>query len=191
MMFFNKLRSQVGLALDEAVLVMTMLSGFTGFIVVSSPLDIFGKGVNTTELVSELQEIERANYEFYRSYLSWPHETTNGEWTDNITVLQTPKVMRAYHRDRVHYTYNFLANHERGSTGNIRHEWGDGGDISQHVIEHNGQKYLEIIMENVPYDVAHDIDEKLDGEYGPNSGRVYIIFENEKVNIHYRANRVL
>jgi len=190
MYFINKLRSQVGLALDEAILVMTMLSGFAGFVVVTNPLDILGGSISPVELVSELHKIEQANYEFYRRHLSWPHETTNGGWTDNITVLQTPTVMRSSYRNR-HSVANFLPSYERNSkTGGLRHEWGDGGDISQHVVEHEGQSYLEIILENVPYDMAHDVDQKLDGKYDPNSGRVYIVFDDDKINLHYRANRV-
>jgi hypothetical protein len=192
MMFIEKLRSQMGLALDEAVLVMTMLSGFAGFVVVANPLGVFGGGMNPTELASELQRIEQANYEFHSRYLSWPHETTNGSWKDNITVLQTAKAMKAHHRDRTYIAANFLPEYEMSrKTSALQHEWGKGGDISQHEIEHNGQKYLEVILENVPYETARKVDIEVDGTYEPNEGRIQIYFEDDKINLRYRANRIL
>lgn len=192
MFFINKLKSQIGLALDETILVMTMLSGFTGFVVVADPLGISGNDNITEKLSTDLQKIEMANYEFYRRYLSWPQETTNGDWNNNILVLHSSASMKPYYKQQVYSSINFLPQYEKinSKTMALQHNIGEGGDISQHVIEYNGDKYLEVILKDVPYDIARDLDVKIDGEYNPNSGRVNIIFDNEKVNIYYRANKV-
>lgn len=190
MTLMEKLGSQVGLALDETILVMTMLSGFAGFVIVAEPFGSFGSGAAVEEAVNELTRIERANYEFYHRYLSWPHETTNGRWEDNAFVLQNAKAMSPAYHSRYRYSIaNFLPEHSaRG--GVLQHDLGDGGAITQHVVEFKGESYLEVILEDVPYDIAKDVDEEIDGVYGPTEGRVNIIFENDKINLHYRANKV-
>lgn len=182
------LKSQLGLAMDEAILATVMATSFGVFVAVNVPWgDVFG---TSTDIVEELQVIEKANAKFYASHSVWPHQTTDGDWKHNVAALVSPQAMR--------YPYNIMTAfknylpEKNTNAAQLTHTLGNGGAIMQRPISYRNADYIEIIFESVPLADARKVDIKLDGAYDPEQGRVYFVFdENEGlVNLHYRANEI-
>ncbi len=189
---FKKWRKSVeGLAYDELILVVAMVSSLGAFVAVSVPWDTVLKS-SSAKVVDEFAAIELANRAFYDRYRLWPHETTTGEDTKNIAVL--------VNRDAMKFPYNTMRSFtsmlpegtyevsEGGDT--ILHTIGDGGRVTQREVNGQDGRYLQITMENVSLVDARKIDESIDGIYDPDSGRVSVSYNDTTANVHYRANRI-
>ena len=186
----KKLKSQLGLAMDEAILAGVMAASFGVFVAVNVPWgDILGTGTN---VVDEMRQIEQANAEFYASYKLWPHQTTDGDWKRNVAALVSPQAMRYPYNIMTRFT-NFLPEKGTNATELVHNLGEKGGSIMQRPVNYRSADYIEIIFESVPLQEARQIDIEIDGTYDPEEGRVYFVFDETEgfVNIHYRANEII
>lgn len=182
------LKSQWGLAMDEAILAAAMVTSFGVFVGVNVP---WGNLLtDSTQVVAEVARIEKANKAFYMKNKLWPHQTTNGDWKMNVAALVSPEAMRYPYNIMTHFT-NYMPEYQTNAT-ELRHNLGEGGSIMQRPVTVAGAEYLEIIFERVPLREARKVDTEIDGSYDPEEGKVQLIFdENEGyVNLHYRANSI-
>lgn len=180
----------MGIAASEALLAAAMVASFGVFVVASVPWsDVLGRGESV--VVEGFEAIEKANYAFFNEYRMWPHQLTDGEETKNITALLSPESLRYPYSMRTHFK-NFLPKFNSNATV-LKHNLGEGGVITQKPVRVDGGFFMEITYENVPLRVARRIDEKIDGFYDPDHGRVYFSFKDDgsmNVNIHYIANQL-
>lgn len=186
----SKLKNQAGIATDEAILASIMVASLGAFVFVNVPWDSMFSTAN--RLVTNLESIETANNEFYERHRLWPHQTTTGDWRMNVNALVSPKAMRYPYNNMVSFK-NYLSEMSPKYTENgVRHDFGEGGSVLQRPISVHGKEYIEIILENVPLTDARKLDNKIDGEYNPDTGRVTLKFDEarETANVHYRANRI-
>lgn len=196
-MLFKKIfSSQKGIAFDELALASAVVASVGTFAVVTVPWDtVF---TSTPErIVQNATVIEQANLSFYERYRMWPHEVTNGNWANNMSVLVNQdsmkfpySTMRSFVRllpeDRFQYDQN---------TSAVTHSFGQGGRVLQRPIQAEGESYLEVIFEDVPLVEARNVDLKIDGIYDPEEGLVTIDFEDslidtDTVTLRYRANKI-
>ena len=195
MKLFKKLfGSQAGVAVDELILATTMVAGIGTFTVAAMNWDSFSVSSTSIvhdQMVSQLKQVEEANYNFYVTHRMWPHQTTDGDWANNASALVTPSVMRYPYRAMTTFN-NLLPNFTvRGRNYNLRHGFGKGGNVMQRPIKTAEGTFIEVIFENIPFEDAKKIDAKIDGKYNPTAGRVMLEFsENEKVSLHYLANKL-
>lgn len=182
------------MAKDEAILVAAMVGSVGTFGAVSMPWDAVLNGVNLVggqpALVTELDQIEKANTEFYRTYNRWPYEMTNGSWAHNAAALVTKQALRypfsymdKYDSLLTNVAYNVSANGVA-----LRHAYGKGGRILQRPVTEASPYHMEVVFEDVPLSTAKVVDTQVDGGYDPDHGRVRMEFENGKVHLIYRAN---
>lgn len=187
---FKVIKSQTGLAADEAVLATAMVASLGAFLVVNVP---WGNMFSGAEAMQEkLHMVEQANAEFHERHRLWPHQTTSGDWRMNISALVSPKAMRYPYNSMTSFK-NYLDDISKSYSPNgVRHEYGEGGHIMQRAVSYRGENYIEIILQGVPLAEAKGLDSKIDGKYDPDNGKVYMIFseESETVDVHYRANRI-
>jgi hypothetical protein len=187
---FKIIKSQTGLAADEAVLATAMVASLGAFLVVNIP---WGNMFSASEAMKEkLQMVEQANAEFHERHRLWPHQTTSGDWRMNVSALVSPKAMRYPYNSMTSFK-NYLDDISKSYSPNgVRHDYGEGGHIMQRAVSYQGKEYIEIILQGVPLVEAKGLDTKIDGEYDPDNGKVYMIFseESEVVDLHYRANQI-
>jgi len=189
----KQLRNQLGVAMDEAVLVAAMVASLGALVATNVP---WGTLFNeSSQIIEDISLIETANSEFYQRHRLWPHQTTNGDWKMNVAALATPGAMRYPYssmRSFKNLVPSFSAVGTKGETTALRHNFGDGGNISQRPVSFKGQEYIEIIFESIPLADARRLDMNVDGVYDPDNGRVYLIFneDQETVNLHYRGNMI-
>lgn len=188
------IKSKEGMAIDEAILVTTMVGslGVMGAVTVSWDSVYTNTFENHKNLVTEMQAIESANVEFFDRYKVWPHATTNGDWSRNVAALADKSAMR--------YPYNSISGYSNvmkdlkivGKERKVIHEFGDGGRVMQHVVDGRDGQYMEIIFENVPLKMAKKADEMIDGMYSPTEGRISLVVNDSKdqINLHYLANKI-
>lgn len=186
------LRRREGLALDEAVLVITMLASFGTFMAVTVSWDaVLGNKPKHIQLAGLLTEIQHANTEFHLRHRMWPHQATDGHWGNNAAALVTPSAMRFPYRTMSNTFDNLLPDFTvQSGSGMLQHTFGSGGNIMQRAVSHRGSEYMEIILQNVPFEIAQRLDEEIDGTYNPSSGRVSMVFSDNRIDVHYRANKI-
>lgn len=188
--FFKVIKSQTGLAADEAVLATAMVASLGAFLVVNVP---WGNMFSAAEDMQEqIKIVEQANAEFYERHRLWPHQTTSGDWRMNVSALVSPKAMRYPYNSMTSFK-NYLNDISKAYNPNgVIHSYGEGGHIMQRPVSFKGEEYIEIIMQGVPLAEAKSLDTAIDGEYDPDNGKVYMIFseETDTVDLHYRANRI-
>ena len=187
---FKVIKSQTGLAADEAVLATAMVASLGAFLVVNVP---WGNMFSTAEAMQEqLEMVEQANAEFYQRHRLWPHQTTSGDWRMNVSALVSPEAMRYPYSSMTSFKNHIGDITKKHDPNGVNHSYGTGGSIMQRAVSYQGQEYIEIILEGVPLAQAKSLDTRIDGAYDPDNGKVYMIFneESESVDVHYRANRI-
>lgn len=190
----KKTLKNAGISTAEGVMAAAMVSSVTIFGAVAVPW----KEVSNTLLVSEaevtanqLVAIEEANQRFYDYYSYWPYQMTNGSPEHNAAALVTAEALKSPYRNMA----NFYVAYEDGVFDIqsrkvvLRHNMGEGGNVVQ-VPSRSSKYHMEIKLDNVPYATAKKMDEKIDGAYTPDGGRVRLEFHDGVVDITYFANPV-
>ncbi|MFT7144997.1 MAG: hypothetical protein ACI8QY_001055 [bacterium] len=184
------IKNQTGLAVDEAILATAMVASLGAFVVVNVPWQIMFSA--STQMQEELTTLETANTEFYQRHRLWPHQTTSGDWRMNASALVSPKAMRYPYNSMTSFK-NYISDMSKSYSANgVRHEYGIGGAVMQRPVSYKGHEYIEIILEGVPLADARKLDASIDGDYNPDAGRVYLVFDETEnvVDLHYRANKI-
>ena len=189
---FKKIKNQTGMAADEAVLATAMVASLGAFLVVNVPWD--GMFSMSSKMQEELLVLEQANSEFYSRHTMWPHETTSGDWRQNVSALVSPKAMKYPYNSMTSFK-NYISDMSLSYDPNgVRHDYGNGGTVMQRPIAYKGNEFIEIIMEKVPLADARKLDAAIDGSYDPDNGRIYLVFDEaskgKMVDLHYRANKI-
>tara|TARA_R110000868_G_scaffold262401_2_gene521121 strand:- start:101355 stop:101963 length:609 start_codon:yes stop_codon:yes gene_type:complete len=187
---FKVIKSQTGLAADEAILATAMVASLGAFVVVNVPWE--GMFNASSKMQEKLVTLEQANAEFYERHRMWPHQTTSGDWRMNVSALVSPRAMRYPYNSMTSFK-NYISEMSKEYNANgVRHEYGVGGVVMQRPVSYQGAEYIEIILEGVPLADARKLDETIDGSYDPDAGRVYFVFDEAEnvVDLHYRANQI-
>lgn len=188
--FLSHASRRAGLAYDEAILIAVIGAGIGGFTLAVIPWGTMFTGT-ATQISNQMFSIEIANREFRNRYQMWPQEAGDGTWAGNVAVLATKQAMK--------YPYNAMSDFKPvldlpfDATRDglvVRHNFGNGGRILQRPVQGIDGQYLEVVYENVPLYDARKVDETVDGTQDADNGRVRLVFEDGKVDILYRANRL-
>lgn len=190
------LRGTHGLAFDEAL----VIGGMVGSLAVMGAVSVSWGDVYTgtfakhETLLTEISTISDANARFHERFQLWPHQTTNGDWAANAAALADKSAMRFPYNNMLSTAVVLPSAKTDPRSRALVHTIGEGGRILQREVTANGSRYLEIIFENIPVDIAKQVDEKIDGSYTPTTGDVSLEVtgkSNKNVNLHYLANRIL
>lgn len=188
----QQIKHNAGYTLDQTILIVAIIAILITLIVATVGWNLLSRA-GGTKLAAQLRQVEDANGQFYSEFGMWPGDAiaaTGG--TNNSTtrgaVLYSSAVygsstapgadtLRNNHR-------NFLPGFEYDGVNNIiRHSFGAGGEIRQHIVDtgtnaigsiNNGVYYV-VHFRDVPRAEAFEVDEKIDGTSGTNAGRVKLV----------------
>lgn len=180
-----------GFAREELVLGAMVLGGvgaFGGLVAIPWSGILAG---GTTEAVALYKQIEAANLKFYQDHGYWPHEATDGNPAANVVVLMDRKAATQAYLSQSGFRPLIQADMDVTETGQVvRHRYGAGGAVRQMAVQDGTDadfRYI-ISMDNLSKAEARELDEKVDGKFNPNAGRLQITYLGDKAIARYFAN---
>ena len=197
MAFKNK--SNSGYTLDQTILVVGIIAVLCVLIIISIGWSLLNK-TEATKGIGLLKQIESANNKFYAIHQYWPEEAimaaNDSSWPSGaaareqaIHVLVDPRYIDNGSNAAV--SANLVENHQnlinglRDDAGNgyLTHDFGEDGRIEQRMLTltsghpigtFDAGTYHVVRLLNVPYDIAVEMDEKMDGKRGFDEGRLVV-----------------
>lgn len=186
-------KSTAGFAREELILAAAVGGTLSTFGVVGAVnMGWVGSGgTSGVQIADSLKAIESANLKFYQRYGAWPDEVSDGTPTGNIAVL-------ADIRADVHGTLRGRGFHplipadiDVTSSGMVvRYRNAGGAAIGQVVLPEGGTYRYMVSLSNLTLEQARKLDEKIDGEFDPDKGRVHINYDGtgKQASIKYYTN---
>lgn len=177
-----------GLALDEAILATAMVGSMGVFGVAVVPWDtVFSSEYD--QVVSQLEQIEQANIDFYATHNRWTYQMTNGADHNNAAALVTQQALRFPFSNVSNYTplLNDIPYDIQASGITLRHSYGEGGVIGQRKSSNRGYE-MEVVLQDVPYSILEALDIEIDGTANLNAGRIQRQISGKRLDLVYYAN---
>ena len=135
------------------------------------------------------RQIESANLKFFQEYGYWPHEVTDGDGSSNVAVLVDRSaatglyISKSRYRPLLEADTDIVAGHSV-----VKHRYGRGGVVREVPLE-NGEAYrYEVVMGDLSMKQARELDQAVDGAFGPDQGRLRITYTDGKAVARYYAN---
>lgn len=185
----NVLRSTLGFAREEILLGTVVLGGMGGL----GTLAVHSTGMFTThsqQALHMLEQVESANLKFYQEYGYWPHEVTGGSPTANVAVLQDISQASEVYLGKAKNARPLLdaALDTQDGREVVRATGTGGGIVRQAARDADSDFRYTITLDKMDMEDARKIDEKIDGTFDPEHGRVTITYVGDTAIVSYKAN---
>lgn len=208
--FKQMMRKSAGYTIDQTILIVAVIAILITLIIASVGWDLLNR-TSGTKFASYLKQIEEANGTFYARQGVWPNIAVDlsavapgGDGTrvnDYISVLAASDPLGAaapannLEARWKPYLNGFDLEIVAADTNAIvRHEFGNGGIISQEPTicagaDNDGKAHLEITFEDMPLTELLNADETIDGENDALNGRLTYTNDTDQIqNAVYCGN---
>ena len=181
-----------GFAREELILAAAVGGTLSTFGVVGAlNLGWVGNSNDGTHIADALQTLESANLKFYPRYGVWPDEVSDGTPAGNVAVLVDSRAdVKGTLRGRGFHPL-IQADMDVGSGGiTVRYRAAGGAAIGETALSDGGTYRYMVTLDHLTLAQARKVDEKIDGEFNPDTGRVRIAYsqDGKMADIKYYIN---
>jgi hypothetical protein len=181
-----------GFAREELILAAAVGGTLSTFGVVGAlNMGWVGNSNDGAHIADALQTLESANLKFYQRYGMWPDEVSDGTPAGNVAVLADSRAdVKGALRGRGFHPLIQADMDVSGGSITVRYRAAGGAAIGETALSDGGTYRYMVTLDHLTLSQARKIDEKIDGEFNPDAGRVRVAYspDGKQATIKYYIN---